>query len=66
MNKHILENLPKGIKESLLVDINRELTELSGDGYASERLSKRLNRMGVANKKLYTQADLLEIREYIV
>ena len=58
--------LPRGVKEALLVSINRELEKLGNDdGYASEHLGRRLCRMGLSDSKTVRKEDLENLRDAI-
>lgn len=62
----LIRRLPKGVKEALLVSINRELEKLGNDdGYASEHLGRRLCSMGLTDNKTVRKEDLEKLRDAI-
>lgn len=54
--------LPKGVKEMLTINIQKELSILQKeDGYSSTQLGKLLKRVGVVDNETVTKEELLSL-----
>lgn len=54
--------LPKGVKEMLTINIQKELAILQKeDGYSSTQLGRLLQRVGVVDNETVTKEELLSL-----
>ena len=54
--------LPKGVKDMLVVNIQKELSILQKeDGYSSAQLGRLLKRVGVVDNETVTKEELLSL-----
>lgn len=66
VNKNKAISLPKGIKQSLLISIEQELSYFGeDDGYASPRLTKCLLNMEIIDDFTCKKQTLLQIKSLL-
>lgn len=62
INKSKAQNLAKGVKEALIVNIKNDLSVLGrDDGFASATLSRQICKMGLSNSQDVTKEELLTL-----
>lgn len=62
INKSKAQNLAKGVKEALIVNIKNDLSVLGyEDGYASATLSRQICKMGLSDSQNVTREELLTL-----
>lgn len=62
INKSNAQNLAKGVKEALIINIKNDLSVLGrDDGFASATLSRQICRMGISDSQNVTKKELLTL-----